>query len=449
MRWKSLPPFLSLILALAFLPWGTGCEKPVGPNVLLITIDTSRVDCFGCYGNSEVRTPHVDGLAAAGVQFMRNIATSQCTNPSHSSILTGLYCVQHTVYSNRMALPDQAETLAELLRTAGYTTLAAVSAKHLNPGNSNFGQGFDTFLECEGYEMTAGERNELFLERLRRETPAPFFAWVHYFDPHGNYTPPPPYDTLYQIGDDFSPIGHRKTMDIKAPTGQDQIDPDVAISLYKGEITYLDSEIGRLLDLLDQMGTANNTVVVLVADHGESMTEQGIFFCHAGMYNSVLHIPLIMRWPDGLPAGVRVEALTSNVDILPTLGGLLGLSTRDQGLPGVDLQPAFRDPDHRIHEAVFSESFKHLIRAVYQDDYKYIKIYSEDWSMQEDRLYEPFRDYQEERDLREVQPERAAQLTELLDAWVERAQQQALPSYGEQEVDAETEEALRALGYVD
>ena len=153
----------------ALLGWGCLAAVACGgepatleqPNVLLITVDTTRADYLGAYGHPEVQTPHIDELAASGALFLNAIAPSQTTNPAHASILTGLFVARHGVYDNQTPLSDDALTLAEVLQAEGYATLGAVSAPHLNPGNSSFGQGFDVFLEAEkGLNLTAGERNE-------------------------------------------------------------------------------------------------------------------------------------------------------------------------------------------------------------------------------------------------------------------------------------------------
>lgn len=418
------------------------------PNVLLITIDTLRADYVGSYGSPDVQTPNLDRLAAEGVQFQRNVAPSQCTNPSHASILTGLYLARHRVLDNQTPLPEGALSLAEILKMAGYETLAAVSARHLNPAVSRFDQGFDRFLSCEPVELKAARRNEAFLRRLRQVADRPFFAWVHYFDPHGDYAPPPPYDRRYPVGDLFPEIPYRESMDIRRRRPKQGVDPDREIARYKGEISYVDSEIGEVLAALERLKIADRTLVVLVADHGESMTEKGIFFCHAGMYNQVLHVPLVMRFPGVIPAGTKVDALTSSIDVLPTVLDLLGLAQAIPEVSGRSLKPALFQPDAKIHDAVFSEAVNGVIRAVYKDGYKYVKPYPRDWSMPEDHLFRPFADYREEQDLKEGEGARVAELQALLDDWLAEEERRALPSEGEQKLDAKTEEALRALGYL-
>ena len=435
-------------LSLLLLGCLAGCSEP--PNLLLITLDTTRADFIGCYGKNQVLTPRIDALAHEGTLFTRAIAPSQCTNPSHASILTGLYLAHHNVYDNETPLSGKARTLAEVLKERGYATLAAVSARHLNPGNSNFGQGFDVFLESEDHQMRAGARNRGLFEELKRiaSQEKPFFAWVHYFDPHGTYDPPDPYARLYPREMDHDPILPREYMNIGPLRRAESVDPDEMIALYKGEISYLDAQIGALLDLLSTMNLEERTLVILTADHGESLTEKDIYFCHAGMYNEVLHVPLIMRLPGVIPAGSQALSLVSPVDIFVTALEILGVgATAD--LDGKDLTPAFLDPDARIHEYVVSEAVKGVIRVLHSGDMKYVRPDGAEWSMPEDHLYRPFTDYDERIDLKEVQSEVAARMAGFLDRWIEEARGEALPRETPGPVDAKTRESLKALGYVD
>ena len=238
-------------------------------------------------------------------------------------------------------------------------------------------------------------------------------------------------------------------MDIKAGrTPGTMIDPDEVIALYRGEISYLDAQIGRLLETLDEMGVAENTLVVLVADHGESMVEKDLYFCHAGLYNQVIHVPLIMRWPGGLPAGHKVESLTSSVDIYPTILELVDVMTEPADLSGRTLVPTLADGTHQVHDSVISEAVKGVIRSVHQGDYRYIKPYKREWSMPTDHLYRSFIDYAEAQDLKETEVDLARQLEQLLDDRLAEAQQRTLPATDEEALDPKTAEALKSLGYI-
>jgi arylsulfatase A-like enzyme len=395
-----------------------------------------------------VRTPNIDRLAAGGVTFLNNVAPSQCTNPAHASILTGVYPAFHGVYDNQTPLHDSALTLAEILWDQNYRTLGTVSARHLNPENANFSQGFDHFIACEPVELTAEERNEAFLKRLRRVGRKSFFAWVHYFDPHGDYVPPAPYDTMYPVGDDFEPVPGTDAMDLSAEKKSGLVNPDEIIPLYKGELTYMDHHIGELLDVLEELEIEDRTLVILVADHGESMTEKSIYFAHAGLFNPVTHVPLIMRFPGRISPGTEVTAMTSSVDIVPTILDFLGFEPPGAEGDGRSLVPTLSDPDYEPHEFVIVEAVNGIIGALYQSGYKYIKPYGNDWAVKEDHLFRAFEDPAEKEDLKTSEPERARQMESFLDAWLEEAKKDTLPSTRRDKLDKKTEDALKALGYI-
>lgn len=448
MKKVFFPVFLCCLLAI--VPNGCKKRRPTGgPNVLLITIDTARADYFGCYGSPDVKTPHIDRLAADGVQFMRNVAPSQCTNPAHASILTGLYMTRHRVLDNRTPMPEAALSLAEILQNRGFATLAAVSAHHLNGPNSRFDQGFEEFLPCRPTEINAAVRNETFLERLASISRRSFFAWVHYFDPHGDYVPPPPFDKMYGVGARYKPVPPHPEMNISKEKKSGPVDPDEIIPLYKGEISFLDEQVGRLIRLLKEKGVYERTLIVLVADHGESMTEKGIFFCHAGMYNPVMHVPLIMTLPEKLPRGIRINRLTSSVDIFPSVLRILGINYSVPAIDGRSVTPMFVKPGYRNHEFVVSEAVNGVIRTIYKDGFKFMKPYPSDWALKESRLYRAWEDYGEDRELINEEPARAAELSSLLEEWLKQANTRTLSARKHQKLDTRTEQALKTLGYLD
>ncbi len=424
-------------------------ERPPGPNILLITLDTLRADYIGCYGSVDVKTPNIDSLARAGVKFERHITASQCTNPSHTTIFTGLYPSIHQVFDNQTPLTDKALTLPEILRENGYFTFAAVSAYHLNPVNSNFGQGFDEFLTCEQTELTAEERNKEVFELLDDARDKRFYGWIHYYDPHGPYRPPAEFERMYPSGNEHSPVKPEGFMDLSEEQRKlDSIDPDVLISRYKGEVTYLDSELGRLFDHLKKLNIFDNTIIILVSDHGESMTEKDIFFCHAGLYNTVTHVPFIMYHKNKLPGGLVIKSETSSIDIFPTVLGLAGVEYPAEKINGKSLVPLFDNPELETHPFIVTEAVSGVIRAVYKSGYKYIRPFKKDWAVKEDHLFKPWTDYKEENDLRNSQPELALGLKELLKKWVRAALALKLDSKQRKDLDSKTEKALRQLGYL-
>jgi arylsulfatase len=442
---------------------GAGCrrdehpqQEPAGPrrpNVLLVTLDTTRADAMGPYGQPGVDTPVFDNLARTGVLFERAFSTSQGTNPSHASIHTGLYVSRHRVNNNRTLLDARAETLAEVFAEQGYATLAAVSVRHIDAANTHFDQGFETFLHCDAPEMRSRERNETDLEEtiaaLARGD-RPFFAWVHYYDPHGSYRPPPPFDGRFEVGDEHDDVAVQDTMDIDDYfRSQGTVDPDVQIALYKGEVAFMDGEIGALLGVLEMAGARDDTTVAIMGDHGESLTEHGVYFCHRGLYNPTIHVPFLIHHPGTVPGGVRVESLVSGVDVFPTLLELAGIDTAGMDYDGTSLVPSFTAPEAPIHEAIFSETVRGAGRAVLSGEDKFIKQYGSDPFIAGNHLFRTFEDYGERDDLLLSQPERADELEELLERWYGSNKMRQLDSKERTNLDRETIEALEALGYAD
>jgi arylsulfatase A-like enzyme/tetratricopeptide (TPR) repeat protein len=303
--------------------------------VLLITMDTTRADHIGCYGDASAKTPSLDRLAASGILFERAYTTSVLTLPSHASILTGLLPPGHAVRDNGTdRLHDEAETLAEIFGRAGYRTGAFVSSAVLE-AMYGLDQGFSTYDDAttkdSRYTVAYPEREarsvtDAALAWLReagsgQDAGKPWLLWVHYFDPHSPYKPPAPWEQEF------------------------------AGRLYDGEIAYMDSEIGRLLEGAGPSAGDGAPVVVAVADHGEGLGDHGEISHGVFLYDESARIPLIMKVP-GLPAGgMRVSAVVSSVSILPTLTDLAGLPPPVRS-HGTSLRPLWEAPGAATAAAV-------------------------------------------------------------------------------------------------
>jgi arylsulfatase A-like enzyme/Tfp pilus assembly protein PilF len=305
-------------LALLSLAWGCAGNSVEQPNLLLVTIDTARADRFGCYGFPDAGTPTIDRVASEGALFEKAIAVGPLTLPSHVSLLTGQYPPRHGARVNGDFIPDGAgPNLAEHLAGRGYSTAAVVAAYVLS---ADFGvaHGFETFDEPRQdrpfvsggdalrhrpiVERPAAEVTDVALDLLGGRLEQPFFLWLHYYDPHGEYAPPEPFASRF--GDDP----------------------------YQGEIAYVDAQLRRLLDALRASGRLDRTLVAVTADHGESLGEHGEETHGLFVYESTLRVPLLLRWPGQVPAGTRSDRLVSGVDLAPTLLELLG-------------QPPLAEPD--------------------------------------------------------------------------------------------------------
>jgi arylsulfatase A-like enzyme len=425
-------------------------------NVVLITLDTTRADHLGCYGYAKPVSPCIDRFAATGVLFANAYCTASVTPVSHASILTGQYPythglrVMHGLMENR--LPDRAVSLAEALKDAGYETAAFISAF---PAGSRFGlaQGFDTFNEDfldspaeqivgpDGAVTTgknqrrAGDTTDLALDWLTR-TQGAFFMWVHYFDPHDPEVIPPR-EFLEQL-----PI----------PTGSPG---DRLKQVYDIEIQYMDENIGRMLDGLETAGRREDTVVVLVSDHGQGLGDHG-WWTHGILYQEQIKAPLIIRAP-GVPAGRRVDHLVRTIDIAPTIMDLVGLDPETLGAPdGANLVPMLEgdapDPEYVAYaDSVNMLTYRSasgitndkndMLFAVTDGRWKYIHhLIRED----ESELYDLTRDPRELNNLYDSRPDDVERL--LADLTARRFQ----PDRGQGEGMMSTEdlERLRSLGYL-
>jgi arylsulfatase A-like enzyme/Flp pilus assembly protein TadD len=297
-------------LALAGIAAWFGVSRHAAPDVgrdslLLITLDTTRADRLGCYGYAKARTPHLDRLAAEGARFDRAVAQVPLTLPSHVSIFTGLYPFRHGVRDNgTFHFDGSAPTLAGALRDRGYRTAAFVSAFVLDR-RYGLARGFDDYddrMEGFGHVMrvTAERRGDktvaalkAWLEAYAPGRTAPFFVWLHLYDPHDPYEPPAPHAAAF---------------------------PDAA---YDGEIAFTDSLVGEVGGALDRLGLHKRTLVAVVGDHGEDLGDHGEDTHGLFVYDATLRVPLIL-WRLGLvPEGRVVRDLVRTVDLAPTLLALL------------------------------------------------------------------------------------------------------------------------------
>ena len=399
-------------------------HRPERASVLLVTMDTTRPDHLEPYGGPEGVTPNLEELAAGGVVFDHAYSVAPITLVAHSSIHTGLYPPQHGVRNNGIhSLGPQVETLAERLHEAGLRTAAFVSAAVLEK-RYGLDQGFEVYDD----DLSTGRERQprmvpdrpaeatvaaasAWLETLKDDER--FFLWVHFYDPHAPYSPPPPFRDEYR--DD----------------------------LYQGEIAYLDSWIGKLLG--QPRLRRGNVVTVIVGDHGESLGQHGEQTHALLAYDSTLHVPLMMRWRGG-PRGVRVEQAVSQVDLAPTVLDLLGLRPdRGERFAGRSVLPVLAGRPVRPR-GLYSETYLPFytygwakLRVWRQGPAKYIEAPTPE-------LYDLKRDPRELSNLEAAQPGLAHDLErnlgEFLSTVGDADKEADLP------LDSESVEKLQALGYL-
>ncbi len=332
----------AVLLALCACGGGSG-----GPNVVLVILDTVRADHLGCYGCNRQTSPVLDSLAAAGTLFARCQAQSSWTLPSVASIFTGLP-PRATGAGFRggafYGLDPALETIPTILHSGGYRTSAILNVVFLSE-DFGFHRGFDSF-DCRGF---AGEGSERLadgttvdaLSWLDSAGEGRFFLLVHYYDAHMRYDPPAPYADLFTDPSYSGPYDSAwgGVPHLVAVNSGEEVIPGDGLrnleALYDGEIAFVDASLGELLSGIRERGLGGETVVIVVADHGEEFMEHGGIEHGLSLYQEITHVPLVISGP-GVPAGRVDSALCSQLDVLPTVAALSGLAA-PEGLPGRDL----------------------------------------------------------------------------------------------------------------
>jgi arylsulfatase A-like enzyme len=309
------------------------------PNVVIIAIDSLRASHLGCYGYDKPTSPNIDALAKESVVFDRAFAPGIPTMPSFTTMLSGLHPYRHgiTAHSSGQRLSECIVPLPQVARQGGYVTIGIDNlAVQGNGRGSWFSRGFD-FYSGYLYKPFSNQSEQIADRALRFITDykdKPFLLFVHLWDPHTPYGPPKPFDTLHYHPD--KPDTSAPSMDeIKAISpeyyeaflGEMNLkvadDYDYVVAQYDGEISYVDTQVGRILDHLKTSGLWDNTIVVLMSDHGECFGEGDVYFDHHGLYDAVLRVALMCHMPGGITTG-RSSAIVSTEDILPTLMDLCG-----------------------------------------------------------------------------------------------------------------------------
>ncbi|HEX4960578.1 MAG TPA: sulfatase-like hydrolase/transferase [Thermoanaerobaculia bacterium] len=419
----------ALLLALPGLL--SGCSRrPL--NVLLVTLDTTRADHIGCYGFPLARTPRLDALAKEGVRCANAISAAPITLPSHSTILTGLYPPAHGVRDNgTYALGDDAVTLAERLKRAGYRTQAFVSALVLNR-RYNLVQGFDGYDD----DLWSEDEPKLFMIRSRpgEKTAARAAAWLSGWAKESKEGNRPPFFLWMHLFDAHQPY--------RVSTAERVLSP----SPYDAEIGVLDHAVGRVLDELKKLGVLDDTLVIVTADHGESLGEHGEKTHAVFIYDATVRVPLLLRCPRLLPQGRVYEGSVRSADLVPTILAALKLPGGNE-TQGMDLLPAFRGdvppPDlPQYSESLLSEVGFGMapLYGVRHGGFKWIRA-------PKPEVYDLRRDSKELKNLYAAEPRRAAAMDRELTVILDDSRRRGLAPQ-KSPMDKETMESLQALGYL-
>jgi arylsulfatase A-like enzyme len=316
--------FLMGVVMAAILAGGLGCDElriRSRPNIVYFLIDTLRADHLGCYGYGRETSPRIDGIAAEGIVFKRLYSVCPWTDPTIVTLFTGFYpqavipSVPHR-RAIRQKLPTEADTLAEILRGAGYRTAAIVDHPGINR-KRNFDQGFDNYVLLSkklGWHKWVGSAPEAVLEEFTAAFAAvenePFFLYVHLVYPHQPYTPRPPFDGMFGPG--FENLIEEEKQGV--------------INCYDAEIRMTDELVGKMYDFMQQKGLLDETYVLITSDHGEGFWEHGLREHGNSLFNEVLAIPLVICPPKAMNIQSRtVNEVLSNIDLFPTVLDFAGI----------------------------------------------------------------------------------------------------------------------------
>ncbi len=406
-----------------------GCSRPTGRgpdhSVILISMDTTRADALGCYGNSKIQTPSIDRLASRGTLFRRCSSTAPITLVAHSSLLTATDPYVHGARENgRYRLAPENVTLAEILSQRGFATAAFVGGIVLDR-EYGLDQGFEVYDDVAAsrrrsaggpppLERRADEVADRAIAWMRAHAEKPFFLFVHFYDPHDPYEPP---------------------ARCREASGGDA---------YLGEIAFVDEQIGRLTAAVRECGVESRTLVALTADHGESRGQHGEETHSYTVYDAVMRVPLVLEAPGALPSGRSVDATVRSIDVVPTVLDFLGLPPKPDA-QGTSLLPLVMGESSDLGLAAYGETMGPY------EEFRYSPVYcltAGGWKYvhaPKPELYHVADDPDETVDLAAREPERVSAMRRAL-----RDRIASAPRAGEGRLGPMTEERrkmLAALGY--
>lgn len=402
------------------------------PNIVILGIDSLRADHLSCYGYDRLTSPHLDRFAQQGVLFENTFSPHIPTTSAYAMMLTGMdiFTSQLVAHRPKGPLRPKVKTLAEILQGHGYHTVSVGFSSRASS------RGFDEYLNftqmgswADGRVPKAQRLNELALPALDRLVAAdkPFFLFLRHMDPHSPYLPPQPFERIFYHGDECDPANRsmdpvfafepfKHTLIDMLPPGVS--DREYVNAQYDGAIAYMDACIQSIFTALAAHDVFDETIVAVNGDHGEELDEHGFWYDHHGLYDNVLHVPLMLRFPPKLPQGRRVAGYNQHKDLVPTI---LELAEIDAGidfdgrplLPMIDGEVASHESEFYITECAWMR--KHGWRT---PQWKLIRALEPDFHfMPPFELYNLVEDPEENCNLAEALPEVVAALTARLESW--------------------------------
>jgi len=410
------------------------------PNLILIGVDSLLSRHMSCYGYHRLTTPHIDRFAQGGVLFENTFCPHVPTTPGYGSMLTGRDCfgTNCVALRHRGQMAEDAPTLPEILGEAGYNTTCI--GFHGNPAS----RGFQKYLNYGGWAASSGDGrahkaenlNNVAIPELERlaDEDKPFFLFLRHMDPHSPYLPPRPFERIFYHGDECDPNNDsmKPVMEFKPfadyfrswmPPGI--TDKDYVIAQYDGALAYMDAAIQNIFTTVDSLGLTEDTIVILNADHGETLYDHECWFDHHGIYDNTLCVPLIIRYPGKVPAGLRVPGYNQHKDLVPTLLELMeidaGITTDGESLMQlVRGEKKHLDTEFYITECTWMR--KHGWRT---PEWKLIVALEPDFHFKPPvELYNLVEDPGENHNLAEEEPDVAAMLRARMEAFIARREKE-------------------------
>jgi arylsulfatase A-like enzyme len=417
------------------------------PNIVLISIDTLRADHLSCYGYSNSITPTMDRLAGDGILFEKAISQSSWTLPSHASMLTGLYPIEHGCNAVQgVTLSPKVNTIAEYLSNSGYRTMAVTSTLLVSRAYG-LGQGFERFHFSQS--ATADDLIDVATRFVSDHQDEPFFLFLHLFDPHHPYTAPEAYRSMFVSDAEFKEVDGNLDH-IWPEGGATMIEAhklDILRRLYDAEIRFTDVELGRFIDTLSTLDLLNRTAIILTSDHGESFGENGEFYHGSALYNQQIHVPLILRYPGRISAGQRSKRVVeASSQILPSIMDLANLPIPESLAAGSLLAPA-PDENGLAHSET---SFPYEPQYSMQDrNWKLIAKTDGASSPMTFELFDQVSDWPDSHDMADDRPEIVAHYqTQSLAEYLNLGEAHGLAPGPKVKLSPDQIEQLRSLGYI-
>ena len=466
------------------------------PNILFILVDTLRSDHVGAYGYPLSTTPTIDNLAATGMLFENAVTSSSWTRPAVATIFSGLYPSTHGLTNYYSGFPADTLLMPEILQAKGYQTAVFSNNGHVS-AIYGFGQGVDhinstasnsyqffflgqltirvgnrlgfaparvaveigravehLLLPTVANDGSGADLNRYFFNWLAEEANEPFFAYLHYMEPHAPYRPSAPWDAMYDAEEiagfpSMPPVDRDKYPPFDEATVLTPPQVSYMTRRYDAEVRYQDALIAEVLDRVDAKGLERNTLIIFTSDHGEEFGDHGHWGHGKTLFRELTHVPLILNFQDRLPAGVRMTGLVELVDILPTILGLVGITVPAPIFEGRDLAPSLTTgSDPPTEQLAMSELVQNGFSAVSLEDQEYLFISLEKRGDQRELLFNLRDDPQCTVDIAPREPDIVASFRARLDQ--KRSTLRGQAGQGETiRMGEETLEKLRALGYVE